>query len=754
MFAGGAYGEQAFAEQDHVAGDDSAFRAFLARIKAERCWLLEIDALSLAVSPAMSGGFSGGAFAEAAFGDDATEGSTGTQTLRYSTHGWTRRDYGYADYLSLPGTNGNYASTPDSAAVSVTGDIDIRAKVAAADWAGVANLITKRNASDCFQLFIASGVIQFYTSSSPWPTATLPAWAANMVRWVRVTRVSSSGLCSFYWSEDGESWTLLGASVDSVTGALNDTADALEIGAAFSGTNSLLNGKIYYAELRNGIDGPVVAKFDPENDANPGDTSFTSSTGETWTINQSGSDPARLVAGGEVAEYYDARLTGDFTVDRNIVGRDGVGGLSRVFSEIALQNSDGGLDGLLRDYAVDGRAVRLLVGDVGSDYSTFGTVFAGVVESAGITEREVRLRCTDGLSKLALPIQANTYAGTGSLEGGADLKGKPKPLCYGTVRNIAPPLVDPVNLVYQVHDGAITDVTAVRDRGVALTRVTGAPAPGQYQPGLANGTFKLGATPDGEITCDVEGDTPSAGYTEHAGQIIQRILATRLATSEIDTTAFANLFSVLAAEVGLWIGTEIRLVTEVINELLDGVGAFGGFTRQGVFTIGRVAAASGTPVLTLDSADILSIEREPLPGPLEPVVWRLQVGWGRNYTVQTDVADLTADADRTFAAEPLRVAVAEDAAIRTQHLLARDYGPVPALYRDQADAEAEAERLFELWGERRAQYRVQTPIEGMLADLGGVVQVTHPRHLLFNGAAGRVVGQAIRGSRVELRIIV
>ena len=89
MYGGGAYGEQAFAEQDHVAGDDSAFRAFLARIKAERCWLLEIDALSLAVSPAMSGSFSGGAFAEAAFGDDATEGSTGTQTLRFSTHGFT-----------------------------------------------------------------------------------------------------------------------------------------------------------------------------------------------------------------------------------------------------------------------------------------------------------------------------------------------------------------------------------------------------------------------------------------------------------------------------------------------------------------------------------------------------------------------------------------------------------------------------------------------------------------------------------------
>jgi hypothetical protein len=32
--------------------------------------------------------------------------------------------------LDLPGTSGNYASTPDSAALDVTGDIDIRVKVA------------------------------------------------------------------------------------------------------------------------------------------------------------------------------------------------------------------------------------------------------------------------------------------------------------------------------------------------------------------------------------------------------------------------------------------------------------------------------------------------------------------------------------------------------------------------------------------------------------------------------------------------
>ena len=36
--------------------------------------------------------------------------------------------------LVLSGLFGNYASTPDSAALSITGDIDIKCKVAMADW--------------------------------------------------------------------------------------------------------------------------------------------------------------------------------------------------------------------------------------------------------------------------------------------------------------------------------------------------------------------------------------------------------------------------------------------------------------------------------------------------------------------------------------------------------------------------------------------------------------------------------------------
>ncbi|HYH48309.1 MAG TPA: hypothetical protein VEG38_02060, partial [Acidimicrobiia bacterium] len=43
--------------------------------------------------------------------------------------------------LTLPGANGNYASTPDSAGNSITGDIDIRAKLSMADWTPTAQVV-------------------------------------------------------------------------------------------------------------------------------------------------------------------------------------------------------------------------------------------------------------------------------------------------------------------------------------------------------------------------------------------------------------------------------------------------------------------------------------------------------------------------------------------------------------------------------------------------------------------------------------
>jgi hypothetical protein len=456
--------------------------------------------------------------------------------------------------------------------------------------------------------------------------------------------------------------------------------------------------------------------------------------------------------------WYDGRVKNNLLIERAITGRGGVGGLSRVTAQITLSNTDGALDGVSNDYAIDGRACRVLMGRKDDARAVFGTLFAGIVQSVSTSQLDgksagaMTFSLSDGLARLAVPVQATRYLGTGGTEGGDDLKGKPKPRAHGKVFNVTPPLVDSVNLIYQVNALQINDVPAVRDRGVALTKVAGAPAAGEYQVSAGAGTFKLGATPAGTITCDVEGDSSAEGYVTTTSDIVRRLLGDTLTTSEIDSASFANLKSSAGAPVGIWIGTEERGLDSVVDELLAGIGAFGGFSRSGYFTVGLVAAPEGASAASFTESEIKAIERQPVPAGLDPLVWRVQVGYQKNYTVQSDIAAGALAAARTFAAQPYRVSTRSDSAVKSRRLLAREY-VTESLYRDVVDADAEAQRLFDLWGANRAPYRVKLPPAALICDIGSVVDLRHSRHQLANGKATRVIGYSLSGWDVELTVI-
>ena len=231
--------------------------------------------------------------------------------------------YEGAEYLSLPGVAGNYASTPDSAAVSITGDIDIRARVSSNDWTpAVAETIMAKwgaagqrswilrltTAGNLELLWSADGTATADTDTS---TATV-GFADGSVHWVRATEDVNNGAAGhdtkFYTSDDYDpttgagTWTQLGTTVTTAgTTSIFDSTAVVEMGSAVSGASSeLLIGKVYYGELRNGLAGTVVAAFDPARAA-AGATSLTAYTGEVWTINTSGSPAAALVRTTPVA---------------------------------------------------------------------------------------------------------------------------------------------------------------------------------------------------------------------------------------------------------------------------------------------------------------------------------------------------------------------------------------------------------------------------------------------------------------------
>jgi hypothetical protein len=139
--------------------------------------------------------------------------------------------------------------------------------------------------------------------------------------WVRVTRSASTGDVKFYTSTDGQAWTQLGATVSTTVEGLFDGTAQVQIGAFGGSGDSFGPGKIYYAELRNGIDGTVVTKFDPRRFSS---TNLTADmlTGEIWTVNQSGSPSATIVhlPEGVIADPYPLRR-GRFDVAP--IARDG-----------------------------------------------------------------------------------------------------------------------------------------------------------------------------------------------------------------------------------------------------------------------------------------------------------------------------------------------------------------------------------------------------------------------------------------------
>jgi len=438
--------------------------------------------------------------------------------------------------------------------------------------------------------------------------------------------------------------------------------------------------------------------------------------------------------------HYEEGVVQPLFFNRNI---SDLNGLSISNGSIEINNLHGKFDSLLEGFSIDGREIKVLMGRPEWNRSQFGTLFQGSANSWEGDLNSLTIDLRDGMHKINVEVQTNFYLGTGGLEGSNDLKGKRKPLCYGQVFNIPAIIVDTANLIYQVHDGKIQDVTSVYDRGVSLTKVSSAPSLGEYRVSSSIGTFTLGGSPDGTVTADVQGDN-STSYITRTADIIERIVKTKsgLGSSKIDSTSFTQFNLDSTASIGIWISEE-RTIPDVLNELVSAVGGFTGFTKDDKLQIGILKdPESSTAKQTFKKQDILSIEQGTLPDDLHPAVWRRQVGYQKNYRIQTDIAGSVASTKRSFIQEGWRIATKADALVKTRHLLAKDPLFVPALYINSSDAENEAQRLLDLYKVKRYLYTVIIKQIGGL-DLNDVVTVDYPRWNLNGGKKGRIVGISI-----------
>lgn len=175
--------------------------------------------------------------------------------------------------LCLDGSATNYATTPDSAAVSITGDIDIRADLALINWAtATQGIVCKLGANDGQRSYVfrmnsgALGQLELIWSNTGsgaiTATSTVAVPFANYARgWVRVTLDVDNGAAGytvvFYTSSDGVTWTQLGATI--TVGGVTSIFDGNRVLGVGGGVgDTVAAGRIYRAMVLNGINGTVV----------------------------------------------------------------------------------------------------------------------------------------------------------------------------------------------------------------------------------------------------------------------------------------------------------------------------------------------------------------------------------------------------------------------------------------------------------------------------------------------------------------
>lgn len=218
------------------------------------------------------------------------------------------------NYLSLPGSTGNYASTPDSAAVSITGDIDIRIKLSMDDWTpSVTSALLAHHGTDAttgrgyFVQIGTTGLMGIVWSTdgtiatqSTKQSTVAPSVSNGSVAYLRFVLDVDNGAAGhdakFYESSDeGDTWDQVGTTVTTAgTTSIFDSSAELRISSTSAApTTNHLAGDVYWAEVRSGIDGAIKASFIADNFA-VGGTSALGSQGETWTVNQSGSPAAEI----------------------------------------------------------------------------------------------------------------------------------------------------------------------------------------------------------------------------------------------------------------------------------------------------------------------------------------------------------------------------------------------------------------------------------------------------------------------------
>lgn len=471
------------------------------------------------------------------------------------------------------------------------------------------------------------------------------------------------------------------------------------------------------------------------------------------------------------SQFYEPRIItpGNFEVTAFEPGRT-FGNATVSQGDMIAQNMDGFFDGQL-NHGHDGRDFKILrVGDREEKRANAKRMFTGTMQQAVGDTAEFRVILRDKLEILRDDIQDTVYAGTTTdgtkknAEGDEELEDQIKPLLYGNTPNVPALNADRFNLVRQVSENEVHDITAVYDKAVPLRDpdinwgtlsdlYNASIQSARFHTAHSLGLFRLGAQPAGTITADVlEGSTAS---DRTAAQVAKRILKDQggLTDSDLIDSSFTNLDNKNSSEVGIYIG-EQTTVLRAVSDVLKSIGAFITVTQLGKFAVYRLELPTGSdPVAGEFNEDLLlrddDLERLPTGDQGNGVpAWKVTLRYNRNWTVQREDAlagfaqDCISDQRKEFLTREWREVVKKNSSVKTQFKKAPSL-TFDTLLVNRGAAETEAQRRLDIYEKKRERYRFT--VKAAFAEdirMNDTIKLTFNRFGLSNGKLFKVIGIA------------
>jgi hypothetical protein len=189
------------------------------------------------------------------------------------------------NYIANFNTGNNKVSTPDNINNRLLTNLSIEARISGST---TSSPIVSKN------LLVGNGNFLFSKNSN---LLRLTIWQSNIrynydstttssLNFVRVSRNSTTGIIKFFHSSDGINWTQVGTDVSGITGTL-DTSTATILNVGHSDNIASGNINIFYVNIYKDdtFTTPTQICNISSYNRSVSQTTWVSTTGETWTIN-------------------------------------------------------------------------------------------------------------------------------------------------------------------------------------------------------------------------------------------------------------------------------------------------------------------------------------------------------------------------------------------------------------------------------------------------------------------------------------